>query len=68
MSEQSTPAAEPGRVLIVGCDSGWRTYEPSRDGLAGELILPYPQGISGHDPQDMGVFGGVRIWSIRKPS
>lgn len=58
-----TPVAGPGRVLVCGADSGWL-------GWPGEIttVIPYPGGIHDLDPQDMGVFGDVRVYSIRRPS
>lgn len=59
--------AGPGRVLVVGTDSGWREYEPGKHGYAGELVLPNGP-LTAYDPQDMGVRNDVRVWSIRQPS
>jgi hypothetical protein len=63
------PQVAPGRVLVILCDSGWREWEPARPpGYAGAMVLPYPQGIAGHDPQDLGVTPyDVQVWSIRDP-
>jgi hypothetical protein len=63
--EREPQAAEPGRVLVIGCDSGWRTY--LQGGGAGDLVLPYPATITRRDPRDMGVFHDVRVFSIRAP-
>jgi hypothetical protein len=58
--------AEPGRVLIVGTESGWREYTPTGRGYAGELVLPNGP-LTPYDPQDRGSVAGVQVWSIRDP-
>jgi hypothetical protein len=64
MTAGETP--EPGRILVVGTDSGWRLWEDKPPGYAGELILPNGS-LADCDPQDAGVVHDIRRWSIRDP-
>lgn len=53
---------EPGRVLVVGTDTGWREYTAIPPGYAGRVVLP--RGPLPDGSQDRGTRNGVRVWSI----
>ena len=54
--------AEPGRVLVIGSDAGWREYTAIPPGYGGKVVLP--NGPLPDGSEDRGTRNGVRVWSV----